>query len=69
MLFADSSMREFKDFHGDSFLNPGFPVPDDLTEEEYALAGYCDDTVELSAGQCFSGIFVAPNMIQGTFEN
>ena len=67
-LFADGSVREFSDRNGDLFLNPGFPIPDDLTEEEYLRIGYRDDTVEVLPTDFFSGVFIAPEMIRGVFE-
>ena len=47
ILFADGSVKEFSDLNGDKFLNPGFPVPDNLTPADYAKTGYRDGTVEL----------------------
>lgn len=58
LLMADGSVRSIADLNGDRYLNPGFPVPNDLTEAEYAGIGYRDSTVELIPAEVFSGIFV-----------
>ncbi|MGB7345959.1 MAG: DUF1559 domain-containing protein [Pirellulaceae bacterium] len=68
MLFADGSVRSFTDLNGDLFLNPGFPVPEDLTEEQYNQIGYRDSQVELPPAQVFSGVFLTPSMMKGKFE-
>lgn len=68
LLFADGSVRPFEDTNGDGFLNPGFPVPDDLPENLYAEIGYRDSEIELAPAQCFSGIFLAPRSVKGIFE-
>jgi prepilin-type N-terminal cleavage/methylation domain-containing protein/prepilin-type processing-associated H-X9-DG protein len=64
ILFADGSVKEFVDRNGDGLLNPGFPVPSNLTEDQYLGVGYRDSLVELHPSQCFSGVFIAPKMIQ-----
>lgn len=64
-LFADGSVRSFMDRNGDGFLNPGFPVPNNLTEAQYDRIGFRDDSVELHPSQFFSGVFIAPKTIQG----
>ncbi|TWT92364.1 DUF1559 family PulG-like putative transporter [Stieleria varia] len=68
MLFADGSVRGFTDGNGDLFLNPGFPIPDDLTESQYDTIGYRDSTPELGKGDFFSGVFLAPSTLKGYFE-
>lgn len=68
LLFADSSVRNFIDANGDGFLNPGFPVPDDLTDLEYASLGYRSSEVDLPAARCFSNIFLNPNAVKGVLE-
>ena len=68
ILFADGSVRTFSDLDGDLFLNPGFPIPDNLTEEQYSRIGYRSDQVELHQSTFFSGIFLAPSMVKGKFE-
>ncbi|MCA9197413.1 MAG: DUF1559 domain-containing protein [Planctomycetales bacterium] len=62
ILMADSSVQVFNDLNKDKYLNPGFPVPSNLTEQQYAVIGYRDSTVELPAGKIFSGVFLtSPN--------
>ncbi len=58
MLMADGSVKSFVDTNNDKFLNPGFPVPDGLTEAQYAAIGYRDSTVELPPSSTFNGIFL-----------
>ncbi len=58
VLMADGSVKEFTDLNGDKFLNPGFAVPENLTENEYALIGYRDSTVELPPTDIFTGVFL-----------
>jgi prepilin-type processing-associated H-X9-DG protein len=58
ILMADGSVKEFTDENGDGYLNPGFPVPSNLTEAEYAGIGYKDDSVELHPKDIFSAIFL-----------
>jgi prepilin-type processing-associated H-X9-DG protein len=58
VLFADGSIRSFKDKNGDGYLNPGFPVAPDVTLAEVAKIGYKDALVELPAEQMFSGVFL-----------
>ena len=68
LLFADGSVRSFADTNGDLFLNPGFPIPENLTDEQYAKMGYRDDTVELQASDVFSGVFINPRVIRGVHD-
>jgi prepilin-type N-terminal cleavage/methylation domain-containing protein/prepilin-type processing-associated H-X9-DG protein len=58
ILMADGSVKEFSDTNGDKYLNPGFPVPSGLSEQQYATIGYTDATVELPPGEIFSGVFI-----------
>jgi prepilin-type N-terminal cleavage/methylation domain-containing protein/prepilin-type processing-associated H-X9-DG protein len=58
ILMADGSVKEFYDSNGDRFLNPGFPVPNNLTNADYAEIGYRNDTVELPQAQIFTGVFL-----------
>ena len=51
ILMADGSVAEFNDLDGDKFLNPGFPVPTNLTETEYGQLGYSSSVTELPAGR------------------
>ncbi len=58
ILMADGSVKEFADLNGDRYLNPGFPVPAGLSDDQYARIGYRDATVELHPAEIFSGIFL-----------
>jgi prepilin-type processing-associated H-X9-DG protein len=58
VLMADGSVKEFTDTNGDKFLNPGFPVPTGLTNQQYSTIGYTDGTVELQPTDIFSGVFL-----------
>lgn len=69
MLMADGSVRIFYDSNGDGFLNPGFPVPNNLTEEQYLAIGYRDGKVELPRDQFFGGLFLDESIFKGKFEN
>lgn len=68
ILMADGSVKKFFDANQDKFLNPGFPVPKDLTEAQYAGIGYRDDTVELEPTRMFSGVFLISTAKLGVFE-
>ena len=68
LLFADGSVRSFVDLNEDLFLNPGFPIPEGLSEDAYDQFGYQDNTVELPRHQVFSGVFIAPSTLKGIFE-
>ena len=63
LLMADGAVKEIADLNGDRYLNPGFPVvitdPDDV-----AGIGYADDTVDLPPQECFSGLFINPDMFK-----
>ncbi len=67
ILMADGSVKSFNDLNGDRFLNPGFPVPDDLSDAQYAGIGYRDSNVELPVTDIFSGVFLQ-NLLKGKFE-
>lgn len=67
-LFADGSVRSYNDRNGDLYLNPGFPIPDDLDENQYAQLGYRDGTIELPSPEVFSGVFLSPKSIKGVHE-
>lgn len=54
VLMADGSVKVFNDLNGDKYLNPGFPVPNNLTEAQYASIGYRGSEVELPAGEMFN---------------
>lgn len=68
ILFADGSIREFSDENQDKFLNPGFPIPRQLTEAEYSRLGYEGPEVEMPKGQFFSGLFLQSMEKAGNFE-
>jgi len=67
ILMADGSVRDFSDLNNDKFLNPGFPVPNNLTEADYEQIGYRNSDVELPPTQIFSGIFLQ-DMKKAKFE-
>lgn len=59
VLMADGSVKEFSDRNNDKFFNPGFPVPQGLTDAQYQRIGYFPDTSpegELPPGEIFSGM-------------
>ncbi len=68
ILMADGSVKLFQDLNNDKFLNPGFPVPNTLTEAEYAVIGYRDSDVELPPTDIFSGVFLINLQKRSVFE-
>ncbi len=68
ILMADGSVKEFADLNNDKFLNPGFPIPDTLTDTEYAVIGYRDSQVELPAERIFNGVFLINLQKRSVFE-
>lgn len=68
LLFADGSVREFSDANQDKFLNPGFPIPKDLTTAEYSQIGYEGPEVELPRSEVFSGLFLQTMEKANNFE-
>ncbi|MCR9295084.1 MAG: hypothetical protein NXI32_20395 [bacterium] len=58
ILFADGSVREFYDKNQDKFLNPGFKIPNNLTDDQYRTIGYRSSDVELPKIEVFSGLFL-----------
>ncbi len=68
VLMGDGSVKGFVDQNGDGYLNPGFPVPNNLTEAQYLNIGYTDGTPELAPDQMFNGIFLNDNVFKGKFE-
>ncbi len=68
ILMADGSVKEFTDLDNDKFLNPGFPVPDNLSEDQYAVTGYRSSAVELPPARIFSGMFLLNMQKHSTFE-
>lgn len=69
VLFADGSVKQFYDQDGDLFLNPGFPVPNNLTEVEYQKIGYRSSAVELPAQEIFNGVFLVTGQKRSAFED
>jgi len=67
LLFVDGSVREFVDRNGDGYLNPGFNVPNNLTDQEYNGLGYRDNSRDLHPAQCYSGVFISPKSIKRRF--
>ncbi len=65
---GDGSVKGFVDTNGDGYLNPGFDVPNNLTQDQYLNIGYTDGTVELSPDQMFNGVFLDDNVFKGKFE-
>jgi len=72
ILMADGSVKEFFDSDGDKFLNPGFPVPDNLNSggktDAYATIGYTSSAVELPKDKIFSGVFLINLSKRSAFE-
>jgi prepilin-type N-terminal cleavage/methylation domain-containing protein/prepilin-type processing-associated H-X9-DG protein len=68
ILMADGAVKEFSDLNGDKFLNPGFPVPNNLTESQYAVIGYRDSQVELPARDIFTGVLLINLQKRSVFE-
>jgi prepilin-type processing-associated H-X9-DG protein len=68
ILMADGSIKEFADLNNDKFLNPGFPVPNGLTPDQYATTGYRGSQVELAPGEMFNGIFLINLQKRAVFE-
>jgi prepilin-type N-terminal cleavage/methylation domain-containing protein/prepilin-type processing-associated H-X9-DG protein len=64
ILMADGSVVEFQDTNGDHYLNPGFQVTTGtgagtpLNATDVATVGYRDNTIDLPAARCFSGVFL-----------
>lgn len=69
ILMADGGVRTFYDLNSDGYLNPGFPVPSDLTEQEITQVGYSDGTLEMPKDSFFSGVFLSEGYFKGAFED
>ena len=69
ILFADGSTRTYTDFNGDGFLNPGFPVPKNLTEAQYGGIGYRGPEVEIGPETMFNGVFLIKTDKLNVFED
>ncbi|QDU36737.1 putative major pilin subunit [Maioricimonas rarisocia] len=65
ILFADGSVKTFRDTNRDGFLNPGFPVEADVAGIN---DGYLDNSVELEPFECFSGPDISRSALKGNFE-
>jgi prepilin-type N-terminal cleavage/methylation domain-containing protein/prepilin-type processing-associated H-X9-DG protein len=63
ILFADGSVRSFKDTNKDGYLNPGFVGT--TTSDKI---GYTDSNVELPHGAIFSGVFIQKMTIKGNLD-
>jgi prepilin-type N-terminal cleavage/methylation domain-containing protein/prepilin-type processing-associated H-X9-DG protein len=68
VLFADGSVRSFKDTNGDGYLNPGFNVATTATQAQIDRIGYRDALVELRPEQVFSGIFIEKQIKKGKLD-
>jgi len=68
ILMADGSVKEAYDSNGDKFLNPGFPVASNLTDNDYAEIGYRNGTVELPPTEFFTGVFLINLSKSSKFE-
>ncbi|MEW4528272.1 DUF1559 domain-containing protein [Maioricimonas sp. JC845] len=65
ILFADGSVKTFRDTNRDGFLNPGFPVEADVAGIN---DGYLDNTVELEPFECYNGPDISRAALKGNFE-
>lgn len=54
-LFADGSIRAFKDQNKDGYLNPGFVISPSATQVQLDKLGYRDSLIELDPQLIFSG--------------
>jgi prepilin-type processing-associated H-X9-DG protein len=68
VLMADGSVKNVVDNNGDGYLNPGFPVAEGLTEDQYARIGYTSGEVEMSPTAFFNGVFLDEAYFKGRFE-
>lgn len=57
-LFADGSIRTFKDLNKDGYLNPGFQVSPTATQAQIDKIGYRDGIVELDPQLIFNGVLL-----------
>ncbi|MEM9367487.1 MAG: DUF1559 domain-containing protein [Planctomycetota bacterium] len=69
ILMLDGSVKQFYDANDDGYLNPGFPVENNLTDEDYLGVGYRDSTTEMTRDQFYAGMFLTDDYIKGTFED
>lgn len=68
IVFIDGSVRDFADRNSDGFLNPGFPVSENLTDAEYSAIGYRGPDTEFDPESVFSGVFLIQTNKLGVFE-
>lgn len=68
ILMADGSVTEFGDTNKDKYLNPGFQVPSNLTEDDYLTTGYTDSLQELEPARIYTGIMLYRVQKLGNFE-
>ncbi len=66
LLMGDGSVKLIYDENGDGYLNPGFPVNENLTD--YSGIGFSSSEVELQPGTVFSGVFLDESSFKGQFE-
>ena len=69
ILMADGSVKQFNDLNSDGYLNPGFPVAENLTDDQYLGIGYRSSEVEMTKDQFYAGVFLNDDYIKGTFED
>ncbi|MBL6724098.1 MAG: DUF1559 domain-containing protein [Rubripirellula sp.] len=69
VLMADGSVITLNDKDGDGYLNPGFPVPADLTADQYVTIGYISSQLEIAPTDMFNGVFVNDTYFKGAFES
>jgi prepilin-type N-terminal cleavage/methylation domain-containing protein/prepilin-type processing-associated H-X9-DG protein len=55
ILFADGSIRSYKDLNNDGYLNPGFPISSTAIVNS---TGYAPGPNELPPAEVFSGVFL-----------
>ena len=68
VLFADGSIRAFKDLNGDGYLNPGFNIDSTASQTTLDAVGYRDSKVELPPEQVFSGVFIEKQARKGKLD-
>ena len=70
ILMADGSVKSFNDNNGDGFLDPGFQIPANLSEDQYATIGYrqTPKDPELPSTEIFSGVFLNQLSKRSAFE-
>ena len=68
VLFADGSVKQFYDVDNDGFLNPGFPVAEGLTADDYINIGYTTAEVELPSQSIYNGVFLTTGGKRSSLE-